>query len=165
MLAVDLSGGRRAVDAKAGRGAGQPASSTAARTKGGQSARNMQLAAQLSSKLFSLNSDASRRVQQARARNAEGKAARGAPTPRRTPYDLTGGAKPVIVVDGPNVAMRHGKGKLFSCMGIQLAIVYYQKLGHSVFVCLPEGCLDSERVASLSRAAKVRPVVRDGIVS
>lgn len=63
----------------------------------------------------------------------------------------------MIVLDGPNVAMRHGKGKVFSCVGIQHAIVHYQSRGHTVVVILPESYLDSNRAALLKRAAeKVR---------
>ncbi|KAF1777379.1 Ribonuclease Zc3h12a-like, NYN domain [Phytophthora cactorum] len=36
----------------------------------------------------------------------------------------------LIVIDAPNVAMRHGKGKIFSCAGIELAVSYFQALGH-----------------------------------
>jgi hypothetical protein len=72
----------------------------------------------------------------------------------RSPYERLKGPKPMIVLDGPNVAMRHGKGKLFSCAGIQHAIVYYQNRGHTVLVILPEAYLDSERAAMLKRASE-----------
>ena len=32
----------------------------------------------------------------------------------------------LVVLDAPNIAMRHGKKKLFSCKGIQLAMEWYQ---------------------------------------
>lgn len=44
-----------------------------------------------------------------------------------------------IVIDGSNVAMRHGNGQVFSCRGIQLAVDYFKKRGHSkITVFVPE---------------------------
>ena len=37
----------------------------------------------------------------------------------------------LVVLDAPNIAMRHGKKKLFSCKGIQLAMEWYQVLHHA----------------------------------
>ncbi len=79
----------------------------------------------------------------------------GAPAPAlRSPYENIKGPKPMIVLDAPNVAMRHGRGKKFSCAGIQYAIMYYQSRGHRVLAILPERYLDSEHVALLRRAAE-----------
>ncbi|KAK1936619.1 putative ribonuclease ZC3H12C [Phytophthora citrophthora] len=50
----------------------------------------------------------------------------------------------LIVIDAPNVAMRHGKGKVFSCAGIELAIRYFQELGHRVVAFIPDYMLQSD---------------------
>ena len=64
----------------------------------------------------------------------------------------------MIVLDAPNVAMRHGRGKQFSCDGISLAIVYYQKRGHRVVAFLPDSYMDTDTVSKLRRARDVREV-------
>lgn len=46
--------------------------------------------------------------------------------------------KPEIVIDAPNVAMRHANNKKVSVRGIQLAIQYWQKKGHQVIAFIPE---------------------------
>lgn len=44
-----------------------------------------------------------------------------------------------IVIDGSNVAMKHGNGKVFSCMGIFLAVDWFLKRGHSeITVFVPQ---------------------------
>ncbi|KAJ8523930.1 hypothetical protein ON010_g17188 [Phytophthora cinnamomi] len=50
----------------------------------------------------------------------------------------------LIVIDAPNVAMRHGKGKVFSCAGIELAVNYFQALGHRVVAFIPDYMLQSD---------------------
>lgn len=37
-----------------------------------------------------------------------------------------------VVIDVPNVAMRHGLKKKFSCKGVQMAIEYFRTAGHRV---------------------------------
>lgn len=37
-----------------------------------------------------------------------------------------------VVIDVPNVAMRHGLNKKFSCKGVQMAIEYFRTAGHRV---------------------------------
>jgi hypothetical protein len=44
---------------------------------------------------------------------------------------------PLIVVDTPNVAMRHGLNTKFSCRGIKLAIDFFHSAGHRVVAFLP----------------------------
>jgi len=44
----------------------------------------------------------------------------------------------MIVIDGPNVARKHGKDTVFSSEGIKIAIDYYLKKGHDVVVFVPE---------------------------
>jgi len=46
--------------------------------------------------------------------------------------------KKIIIIDGQNVALVHGKQKIFSCKGIQIAIDYFVNLGHDVKVVLPK---------------------------
>ncbi|KAL4086359.1 hypothetical protein PRIC1_014486 [Phytophthora ramorum] len=55
----------------------------------------------------------------------------------------------LIVIDAPNVAMRHGKGKLFSCAGIELAVKYFQVLGHRVVAFIPDYMLQSDEERAL----------------
>ncbi|CAL8292429.1 unnamed protein product [Merluccius merluccius] len=60
---------------------------------------------------------------------------RGARGPGRpgTPEDL----RPVVI-DGSNVAMSHGNKEVFSCLGIQLAVRFFQQRGHSdIIVFVP----------------------------
>lgn len=72
--------------------------------------------------------------------------------------------KPIIVLDAPNIAMRHGKKegsmvcgkwvpKRFSCLGIKKAVEYYQSRGHKVVAFLPDFHLDFDIVAGQKRAA------------
>ncbi|XP_033119683.1 uncharacterized protein LOC117119014 isoform X2 [Anneissia japonica] len=50
---------------------------------------------------------------------------------------VASGLRP-IVIDGSNVAMTHGKGKVFSCRGIALCVKYFQDRGHKeITVFLP----------------------------
>jgi hypothetical protein len=45
------------------------------------------------------------------------------------PQRSLGDHKPLIVLDAPNIAMRHGNHTLFSTKGIQIAIEFYRKRG------------------------------------
>lgn len=47
------------------------------------------------------------------------------------------GELPLIVIDAPNVAMRHGINAKFSCKGIKLAIDFFHSAGHRVVSFLP----------------------------
>ena len=62
-------------------------------------------------------------------------------------------AKPLIVIDGPNVAIKHGQRAKFSSRGIQLALEYWQQRGHRALAFMPEHHLNFERVGSSKRAA------------
>lgn len=46
-------------------------------------------------------------------------------------------SKPLIVIDGPNVAMKHGK-KNFSVKGINIALEYYRSRGFDAMAFVPE---------------------------
>ena len=64
----------------------------------------------------------------------------------------------MIVLDAPNIAMRHGTrgtSKTFSCQGIKIAIDYYQKLGHKVIGFIPDFYLSYENVGKHKRAADI----------
>ncbi|KAL1524238.1 hypothetical protein AB1Y20_019143 [Prymnesium parvum] len=61
--------------------------------------------------------------------------------------------KPWIIVDGPNVAIRHGKSKRFSSRGIELCLDYWKARGHEAIAVLPEFHLDFDRVGGNKRAA------------
>ena len=56
------------------------------------------------------------------------------------PYQLpakSNGELPLVVIDAPNVAMRHGINAKFSCLGIKLAIDFFHRAGHRVVSFLP----------------------------
>ena len=73
-----------------------------------------------------------------------------------TSYDRRGVEAPLIVVDAPNVAMRHGLNEKFSCKGIQLALNYFHGAGHDVIAFLPDYYLNFERVGELRRQARLK---------
>jgi hypothetical protein len=58
-------------------------------------------------------------------------------------------------LDVQNIAMRHGKDKVFSCRGIQLAVRYWVKNGHKVISFLPEYLFDYEEVGKNKRLAEM----------
>jgi hypothetical protein len=59
--------------------------------------------------------------------------------------------KPLIVIDAPNVAMRHGRQKKFSSLGVRLCAQYWQREGHKVIAFLPDYYLDYQKVAEKKR--------------
>jgi hypothetical protein len=58
---------------------------------------------------------------------------------------------PLIVIDAPNVGMKHGRNKTFSCKGIKLAIQFYKVRGHRVVCFMPEYYLSYENVSDKRR--------------
>ena len=62
---------------------------------------------------------------------------------------------PLIVIDAPNVAMRHGLNAKFSCKGIQLALNFFLTAGHKVIAFLPDYYLNFDRVGELRRLASL----------
>ena len=62
-------------------------------------------------------------------------------------------ARPLVVVDGPNAAIKHGQRAKFSSRGIQLVLEYWQQRGHRALAFVPEHHLNFERVGSSKRAA------------
>ncbi|KAK3233456.1 hypothetical protein CYMTET_56248 [Cymbomonas tetramitiformis] len=66
-----------------------------------------------------------------------------------------GGAQ-LIIVDAPNVAMRHGgRRKCFSCKGIQIVLEYWLQRGHKVKGFLPEYYTNHEYVGGMRAATKL----------
>uniref|UniRef100_A0A8C6WPI4 Zinc finger CCCH-type containing 12A n=1 Tax=Neogobius melanostomus TaxID=47308 RepID=A0A8C6WPI4_9GOBI len=62
---------------------------------------------------------------------------RGSPGPEESPDDEDQ-LRP-IVIDGSNVAMSHGNKEVFSCLGIKLAVNFFQERGHkSITVFVPK---------------------------
>ena len=63
-------------------------------------------------------------------------------------------AKQLVVIDGPNVAVRHGNGN-FSCKGLRIAVSYFLMKGFDVKVVVPEQFLIEDRAEELKfRGAK-----------
>lgn len=64
--------------------------------------------------------------------------------PRRKPKNtatatnLNTSKKLLIVIDGPNVAMKHGKKSYFSVEGLKIAIQYYISRGYDAVAFVPE---------------------------
>jgi len=52
--------------------------------------------------------------------------------------------KPLILLDGSNVAIKYGKNKRFISKGIAIAVEYWKKLGHKVTVILPDYCFSED---------------------
>lgn len=63
-------------------------------------------------------------------------------------------AKQTVVIDGPNVAMRHGNGK-FSSKGLRFAIEFFISRGFEVKAVLPDPCLDEAQVSHLKSKRKL----------
>lgn len=57
---------------------------------------------------------------------------------------------PTIVLDVPNIAMRHGLNSRFSCLGIRIVFDYFLHVGHKVVGFLPVMCF-SARIMWLFR--------------
>ena len=64
--------------------------------------------------------------------------------------------KPLIVLDGQNIAMRHGRDRVFSTRGLQLAINYWQKNGHKVVCFLPDYLFDYSQVAAKKKIQEMK---------
>ena len=47
---------------------------------------------------------------------------------------------PLIVLDAPNIAMRHGLNERFSSRGIAIVFNYFLSMGHKVIGFLPVRC-------------------------
>jgi len=55
--------------------------------------------------------------------------------------------KPLLILDLPNICMRHGKHKKFSCAGVQICIEHFRKKGFKKLIAfVPEHLLDYESV-------------------
>jgi len=67
----------------------------------------------------------------------------------------TAGPKQLIVVDGPNVAIRHGRSRKFSSRGIELCLEFWRQQGHQAIAVLPEFHLNYDRVGGKARAVEL----------
>ena len=56
--------------------------------------------------------------------------------------------KQLVVIDGPNVAVRHGNGS-FSCKGLRIAVSFFLMKGFDVKVVVPEQYLIEDRAEEL----------------
>jgi hypothetical protein len=75
-----------------------------------------------------------------------------APTNR---YDVISTAAPLVVLDVPNICMKHGKDRVFSCKGLALVVHYFVSRGLLVRAFVPEQCIDYEKVAALKRLGRL----------
>ncbi|XXQ30571.1 RNase NYN domain-containing protein [Plasmodiophora brassicae] len=62
---------------------------------------------------------------------------------------------PLVVLDVPNICMKHGKDRSFSCKGLALAVHYFRARGLRVHAFVPENCIDYEKVANLKRLGRL----------
>ena len=46
----------------------------------------------------------------------------------------------MIVVDGRNVAVRHGNHEYFSSKGLKIVSKYWRNKGYQIYIILPEYC-------------------------
>ncbi|KAF4687984.1 hypothetical protein FOZ60_003278 [Perkinsus olseni] len=70
--------------------------------------------------------------------------------------------KPLILIDGPNVANRHG-GQQFTCKGLQICVDYYTSRGHEVMVFLPDYLVNRNELFRLRNAQKMKVQTVHGI--
>lgn len=63
-------------------------------------------------------------------------------------------SKPLVVIDAQNLAMKHGRDKVFSTRGILIAVAYWRGNGHKVVGFLPEYLFDYEKVNAMKAAKK-----------
>lgn len=54
--------------------------------------------------------------------------------------------KTMIVADGRNVAIKHGRDEFFSVKGLELVIKYWTSRDYPVLIILPDYCFDEEEV-------------------
>mmetsp|Transcript_4814 Transcript_4814/g.7288 ORF Transcript_4814/g.7288 Transcript_4814/m.7288 type:complete len:986 (+) Transcript_4814:168-3125(+) len=70
----------------------------------------------------------------------------------------------LVVLDAPNVAMRHGNGKKFSARGIEIAANYYIAGGHRVVGFIPQHHLDERRGPDPEEASLLQSMVESGLL-
>eukprot|EP00916_Digyalum_oweni_P010863 GHVL01018072.1.p1 GENE.GHVL01018072.1~~GHVL01018072.1.p1 ORF type:complete len:310 (+),score=61.19 GHVL01018072.1:1480-2409(+) len=61
-------------------------------------------------------------------------------------------SKPIVVIDGANVAMRLGEGKTFSCIGIKRCVQYFLRHNCHPLVFLKDKILDVQEIVNIRRA-------------
>jgi hypothetical protein len=67
---------------------------------------------------------------------------------------------PIIVLDGPNIAMQHGSNAKFSTAGIQIAIEYWRARGYQVLAFLPKRNLEYKYVAERISLVRIGVAVK-----
>ncbi|KAG5177425.1 Zc3h12a-like ribonuclease NYN domain-containing protein [Tribonema minus] len=87
----------------------------------------------------------SRSPQLAAARQQQQQRGAAKPAPRAMPE--------LVVIDVPNVAMEHGRGRRFSTRGVRIAAEHFRAAGHRVVGFVPRHHLDARRGAGAAGAA------------
>lgn len=54
--------------------------------------------------------------------------------------------KTLIVADGRNVAIKHGRDEYFSVRGLEIIVKYWQERGYPILIVLPDYCFDAEEI-------------------
>ncbi|KAM7343159.1 aarF domain containing kinase 1 isoform 2-T2 [Cochliomyia hominivorax] len=73
---------------------------------------------------------------------------------------LTSG-KRMVIIDGSNVAFKHGLDQVFSVKGLKIAIEYFEKMGHEVKAVIPQFRMnrnkstDTDELLRLHKAGKI----------
>jgi ribonuclease ZC3H12 len=72
-----------------------------------------------------------------------------------------------IVIDGSNIAMRHGNGRVFSCRGIQIAVDWFHLRGHKeITVFVPQWRRETPRAEYLITEQEIlNRLEREGVLS
>lgn len=53
----------------------------------------------------------------------------------------------LIVADGRNIAVGHGKNQYFSAKGLEIVVKYWTDKGYPVLIILPDYCFDEKEIA------------------
>jgi hypothetical protein len=109
----------------------------------------------LASSLFALPSKDAEKEKGPRVAAAAPVPSSPAPSPSpSSPAPPSRSGRRLIVVDGPNVAMRAGQGARWVSAGLVKCVLYWQTKGFRVVVFAPETALDEDKVAALRRAQR-----------
>ena len=64
--------------------------------------------------------------------------------------------KTLIVADGRNVAIKHGRNEFFSVRGLEIVVKYWSDRGYPILIILPDYCFDDEEI-NRRRMQNVQP--------